>query len=890
MAPTKTSDRFNLKCEKHVLDNGLCVLLHQDHRLPQVAVNLWYHVGSKDEEPGRTGFAHLFEHMMFQGSEHYPEDFFRPLEEIGARLNGSTSEDRTNYWEVVPSAYLERALWLESDRMGWLLGALTQEKLDNQRDVVKNERRETMENEPYGIAEELLPSILYPKGHPYGHPVIGSVEDLDSASQEDVAAFFRRYYTPRNASLCIAGDILPKEALALAEAYFGSIPEGPVIPPFQPSVPKLTRSQRVTAHDRVQLPRIYLCWPTPQQFTPEDAALSMLGATLTYGKDSRLVKRLQVEKDLAQSVLSYQSSGEVCGAFTVIVTAQPGVEIERIEEVLWQEIARVQEEGPLDEEVKAAVAGLKTRVVKRLQSVGGFGGVSDLLNHYQTFLGRPEGLVEEIARYEAITPEMVRAAARNHLSAEAFGLLEIRPKPELTIAVPDRGSLPAAGREGSFDLGEPQRFELDSKAALWVLRREELPYVTIQATVRAGAVYDPPVLPGLADLVGDLLDEGAAGLDALALAKRIKGVASSIVTDVGREQASFTMGLLSEHFEEGFRIMADVLLKPALAETDLQRLCKAHIADLASDLDDAGELGNRALRALLFGAEAPYGHPVEGTPDTFKSPPSAQARAFYETCYRPERTLFFVTGDITPEEALRAASASLSGWKHGSGGDDNPAPSYASSSGIYIVDKPGAPQTYLAVGAPAFSRSDEAYPAALIFNEIFGGQFTSRLNMNLREEKGYTYGARSLFSNQRGAVPWVIVTAVQADKTVESLAEIQRELDEAAGQRPVTQEEFETARANWVLRFSQNFETQKQVADGMSALWVQNLPNDFYKAVLGKVKGLALEEVRAAGSRLLSAPRVFVAVGDRATLEKPLSAIGLGDARLIQAPGQPRQR
>ncbi len=877
---------FDIQVEKHVLKNGLCVLVHEDHALPQVAVNLWYHVGSKDEEPGRTGFAHLFEHMMFQGSEHYPDDFFRPLEEIGARLNGSTSEDRTNYWEVVPSAYLERALWLESDRMGWLLGALTQEKLDNQRDVVKNERRETLENEPYGVAEEILPSVLYPKGHPYDHPVIGSMEDLDRASLGDVGAFFRRYYTPRNSSLCIAGDVKVEEALALADKYFGSVPSGPVIPPVAASVPRLAAPRRVVQEDNVQLPRLYICWPAPQQFTAEDAALSMLGSVLSWGKDSRLVKKLQVDENLAQSVIAYQSSGEVCGAFTVIVTAQPGVEIERIEEIVWKELDGLKRGGPAAREIRAAVAGLKTRVIKKLQAIGGFGGVSDLLNYYQTFLGRPNSLAEEIGRYEAVEPEDVQEAASRHLDSSGYGLIQITPRRERTTVEPGRASLPGAGGEGRFDLGEPRRFDLPCKAQLWVLQRKGLPYVTIQAAVRSGAAFDPVGFPGMASLTGDLLDEGAAGLDALALAKRIKDVASSLATDVGREQAAFTLGLLSENFAGGFGILADVLARPNLADADLARLCKAHAADLASDLDDASELGNRALRAVLFGEQSPYGHPVEGIPATFKAPPAEETLRFFKRFYRPERALFVVTGDVEPEEAFDAASAALAGWEPGGGDDERPEPKYAFSSGVNVVDKPSAPQTYIAVGSAGLARTGGDYPAALIFNEIFGGQFTSRLNMNLREDKGYTYGARSLFSNQRGVLPWVIVTAVQADKTVESFREILKEIEDVGGKRPITQDELEMAKSNWALSFPQSFETQKQVADGMSALWVQGLPGDFYKQVLAKVKSLTLDEVRAAGARLLAAPKAFVAVGDRASLEKPLSSIGLGEALVIRAPGQ----
>jgi len=882
------ADRFHLNVARRVLANGLTVLAYEDHRLPQVAVNVWYHVGSKDEAPGKTGFAHLFEHMMFQGSEHYPEDFFRPLEAVGARLNGSTAEDRTNYWEVVPSEYLERALWLESDRMGWLLSALDQPKLDNQREVVKNERRQTMENEPYGVGEEPLLEALFPQGHPYRHSIIGSMEDLDRASLEDVHGFFRSYYTPRNASLCVAGAIAPEEALALAERYFGAIPEGPVVSPVQPWVPSLARPVRLTVDDQVQLPRLTVAWPTAPQHTPDDAALSVLAWVLIWGKDSRLVRRLQVESDLAQAVTGYQGSGEVCGTFSLLLTAQPGVALESLETATWRELGRLADEGPSAAEVAAAVAGLKARVVKRLQTVGGFGGIADVLNHYQTFLGEPDRLAWDIARYETVTPEAVRDVARRTLDPGRYAAVTVVPRRPKVVSAVDRAAMPGPGTSGRFDLGTPERFALSCGASLWVLPRRELPYVTLEAAVRAGAGYDPAGLSGLGDLTADLLDEGAAGCDALGIARRLKSLATALSTDTGREAATFSMGLLSEHFEAGAGLLTDILLKPTLAEADLARLKKRHLADLARDLDDVSELGGRALRALLFGGESPFGRPVQGVPSTFRAVGLGEVGQFYREHYSPSRALFTVVGDVDPERARAVFEAALAGW---TGVERAPAsppePIFTGTPGLYLAHKPSAPQTFLALGVPGLSRIDPDYAAFTVFNEALGGQFTSRINMNLREEKGYTYGARSYLAPQRGVQPWVVVTAVQADRTAESLSEIRREVAEILGTRPLAPSEFEDARANWVLRFPQSFETQQQVCDAFVGLWALGLPHDFHTALLESVRSLTLEHVRAAGARVLSevAP-VVVAVGDRDLLTPALSGAGMGEVRPVVVPGQ----
>jgi len=882
-----STSRFHIPFRRHRLSNGLTVILYEDHRLPQAAVNLWYHVGSKDEAPGRTGFAHLFEHLMFQGSEHYNDDFFRPLEEIGARLNGSTSEDRTNYWEVVPVPYLERALWLESDRMGWLLPAIDQTKLNNQRDVVKNERRQTMDNQPYGVAEEACLEALYPKGHPYHHSIIGSMDDLDAATLDDVKAFFRAYYTPCNASLCVAGDIDPDAALALVEKYFGGIPRGPVVSPVKPRVPVLTKPVRVTAEDRVMLPRLYLQWPTPTQLTKDDAALSVLAYILSTGKDSRLVRRLQMDGQLAQSLWAYQMGGEVSGVFQVGLTAQTGVDLERVEAAAWEEIERVKADGVEPPEIKAAVDSLKAGVIKRLQMVGGFGSVSDILNYYETYTGDPGGLSAELGRIEAVTPEVVRDAALRFLHTDRYAGVSVVPSRPRTVAA-DRADMPGKGPEKTFSFPDVERLKLPNGADLWVLQDHGLPMVTIAAVVRAGSVCDPPEMPGTAFFTAALLDESAAGMGPLELARRQKGLATSVATTVDSDQVAVSLSLLKEHFTGGIELLRDVCLRPDFRDEDVARLRKEQLAGLVRKLDDPSELGDRTLKARLHGEATPYGHPVDGTPETLNAITREDVVAFYARNYRPDRTLFVVVGDVTPEEAEAAFAEGFGSWEGTpSESPADPAPVTWGAPGFYIVPKGEAPQSYIAAAQPAIERKSPAYPAFALFNAVLGGQFTSRINMNLREDKGYTYGAHTYLEPRPGVMPWILATSVQTDKTSESILELRKEMDRILGEAPVTGKEFQNARDNLILRYPQSFETQGQLASGLASLWLYDLPMDYHEKMLAALRSLSLEEVRAAGTSIIASGKlVWVVVGDEEALSAGIQEAGLGMPESVRAPGQ----
>jgi zinc protease len=435
------STAIELPHAKRTLANGLDVVVHEDRRVPIVAVNLWYHVGSKNERVGRTGFAHLFEHLMFEGSEHYNGGFFLPLQQAGALLNGSTNSDRTNYWEVVPTGALELALWMESDRMGYLLPALTRERFETQRDVVLNERRQNYENRPYGMALMALSSALFPPDHPYNWLTIGAVEDLRAMEFEDVQAFFRTYYHPANASLALAGDIDTDRAFELAEQYFGEIPGGETPEPVQAAA-SVPREIRLVLEDRVELPRIYMAWHSPAMFADGDAETDLLADLLANGKTSRLYRTLVYDRRIALDVSAYQHSREISSFFLLAATAAPGQSLTEITAIIDERIQCLADEGPVDEEIERGLAQAEAHFMYRLQTVGGFGGKSDQLNAYNVFRGDPDFFSGDLDRYRAASRHSLRAAARNYLAFDRRVLLSIVPRGQAALALP--GSEPVA--------------------------------------------------------------------------------------------------------------------------------------------------------------------------------------------------------------------------------------------------------------------------------------------------------------------------------------------------------------------------------------------------------------------------------------------------------------
>jgi zinc protease len=432
----------NIPFTEHSFDNGLRVIIHEDRRLPVVAVNLWFHVGSKDEQPGRTGFAHLFEHLMFEGSQHYDKGYFHPLQEAGALLNGSTNTDRTNYWEVVPTSAFDLALWMESDRMGYLLPALTERKFENQRDVVLNERRQNYENRPYGLAQAAIGAAIFPSSHPYHWMTIGEVADLKAAAFDDVREFFRTYYHPANASLVVAGDIDTADALARVHAHFDEIPPGRVPARVRPAAEAPTE-RRLMLEDRVELPRLYLAWLSPAMFAEGDAAMDLLADLMGNGKSSRLYRTLVYERRIASELMAVQSSREIASIWQIIATASPGHTLEELRAAIDDELARLVAEGATAEEMERSQAQVEAQFVYRLQTLGGFGGKADQLNAYSVFCGDPGYFEKDLARFQVVTAlDLQRAAAR--LRTDNRVLLSVVPKGTPSLALPHSTPAPVS--------------------------------------------------------------------------------------------------------------------------------------------------------------------------------------------------------------------------------------------------------------------------------------------------------------------------------------------------------------------------------------------------------------------------------------------------------------
>ncbi|MDQ3674601.1 MAG: insulinase family protein, partial [Gemmatimonadota bacterium] len=813
------------------LPNGLRVVLHEDHSVPIVAVNVWYHVGSKNETPGRTGFAHLFEHMMFQGSKNYDDDYFRPLQSIGGTINGSTNVDRTNYFEAVPSNYLERALFLEADRMGGLLEALTETKLANQRDVVKNEKRQNYDNRPYGLAGARIAELLYPGDHPYHWLTIGALEDLTAASMNDVKGFFRRFYTPNNASLVIAGDINPREARALVTKHFGGIPRGPATNRIVARQPVIAREVRATMQDQVTLPRVYMVWHTVPQFAADDAALDVLAAILAERKSSRLERALVYDLQIAQNVTANQSSRELAGTFQISVTAKRGASLDSIESVVKREIARLAAVPPAREDVERVYNGREAAFVYGLQTVL---GKADRLNSYTTYRGVPGWFEQHLQRYRAVTPADVQRVARQYLTDKrlvltvvpgaresdglrasagtgiAIGMATPAPPPAAstsTQATRAQAALPAGGPAPRFTLPQIHRRRLTNGLDVLIVEHRELPVVTMNLVVKSGSANNPADRAGLASAVANLLDDGTATRSAIEISEQLADIGAQLSTSADWDASTVSLTTLTRHIGAALALFSDVLVNPAFAEAEVARFRAARLTSLAQQRDDPTAISGVVYPALLYGRGHPYGRPALGDEASIRALSPADIRSFYQARYLPNNSSLVVVGDVRPDEIVAKLEQSLSGWKAGVAPVlQLEAPAARDRSVIYVVDRPGAAQSVINIGHVGVARSSPDYFPLLVLNHILGGQFMSRVNLNLRENKGYTYGARTVFDYRLGAGPFAASAGVQTAVTRESVAEFLKELRGIRGEIPVTAEELETAKQGLTLGFPRSFE------------------------------------------------------------------------------------
>ena len=885
---------IDIPFQKFVLKNGLTLIVHEDRKAPIVAVNVWYHVGSKNEKTGKTGFAHLFEHLMFNGSEHYNQDYFQMLERIGGTdLNGTTNEDRTNYFQNVPASALDTVLFLESDRMGHLLGVIDQARLDEQRGVVQNEKRQ-YENQPYSIADELTTLATYPKGHPYSWTVIGFMEDLSAAALDDVKEWFKNYYGAANAVIVIAGDIDAQAAKEKVEKYFGHIPSGPPVARHERWIAKRSGEQRQVAQDRVPQSRIYKVWNIPEWKSADADYLDLVSDVLSVGKTSRLFKRLVYDDQIATAVQAYVELREIGGQFAIVATARPGVELAKVEKAIEEEMARYLKEGPTQEELERVKSRAYASFVRGVERIGGFGGKSDVLAQGEVYAGEPSYYKAKMRRTMGATAADLKRAAAEWL-ADGVYTLEIHPFPkyEEAKAGVERSKVPEPGAPPQLRLPKVQRATLSNGLKIVLAERHETPIVRFDLMVDSGYAADQFALPGTTKLAMDMLDEGTRTRTALQISDQLDLLGANLNTGSNLDVSLVMLNALKAKLDPSLEIFADVILNPSFPQTDFERLKKQLLAGIQQEKAQPFQMALRLFPVFLYGKGHAYGTQFtgSGTEESVQKISLEDLRKFHASWFKPNNATLVITGDTTLAEATPKLEKLFAGWKQGPVPTKNVAEvSQKEKPVIYLVDKPGAIQSVIIAGHVAPPKNDPRDIPIEVMNTSLGGMFISRLNMNLREGKHWSYGAQTVFFGARGQRPFLALAPVQTDKTKESMVEIQKELLDITASRPIDEEELKNAQDNETLTLPGSRETVNAVAGSLQDIVRYALPDDYYETYATKVRALRTTDITDTAKSVLHPDKlVWVVVGDRSKVEAGIRELNYGEVRLIDPDGNPVQ-
>ncbi len=877
------------------LANGLTVLVHEDRKAPVVAVSMWYNVGSKDEPEGKTGFAHLFEHLMFNGSENATGDFFEYLQAMGATdYNGTTFFDRTNYFQTVPTAALDTALFLESDRMGYLLGAITQSKLDNQRSVVQNEKRQS-DNQPGGLVFYEILANLFPEGHPYRHSTIGSMADLDAASLNDVKTWFRDKYGPNNAVLVLAGDIDTVTARPLVEKYFGDIARGPVNVPAAAEVPVLAASKSIVMKDRVAAVSIQRIWPMPGLLDRQLVALDIAGSVLGGLASSRLDNALVRDEKIAVGVTAGNYPFQRVGIFTASATVKPGIDPALVERRLDELIAKFIAEGPTEDEVRRAATSEVAGRIRGLEQVGGFGGKAVALAEGQVYTGDSEFYRKTLETYATTTPAEVRAAMVQWLAKPAFSIrLEPGDRPAYEEAkavakvvarddklrVTKQRAMPPLGPMPPLDFPDVTHATLSNGVKLHYAQRNAVPVTQVALSFNAGFSADAPDGRGLQNLTMSLLDEGTATRSSQQLAEEQERLGAQIGSGGSADRSTVTLSALSANLGPSLDLLADVVRNPAFADSELDRVRAQTLTGIAQQLKDPNGIAARALPTLLYGAAHPYGTTAAGDPAAVTRFTRADLVGFQQRWLRPDNLEIFVVSDrpladIQAQLEQRfgqwAAPAAPRGLKQFAD-----APARPTSPKIFLIDRPQSPQSVIIGGqlTPVDPRGD--ITALTSANDVIGSGFLARINMNLRETKGWSYGVRGNVQINENAVPYIVTAPVQADRTGDSIRELAQDISAYLGAKGTTEEELKRVSANNIQQLPGRFETSDAVLAGMQANALFGRPDNYYELLADRYRGHTRASLDSA-VRAAVAPKgfVWVVVGDAAKIRPQLDRLGM---------------
>lgn len=897
--PTLVS-QVRIPYEQFELANGLTVLVHEDRKAPVVNVTVWYNVGSKDEPQGKTGFAHLFEHLMFNGSENAPEDYFQYLAEMGATdYNGTTWFDRTNYFQTVPRPAFERALWLESDRMGYLLGAVTQGKLDNQRGVVQNEKRQG-DNEPGGLVFYEVLKTLFPEGHPYRHEAIGSMADLDSASMEDVRAWFRDNYGPNNATLVIAGDISAAEARPLVEKYFGTIARGPVNEPAQAAVPTLAEPVRLSFKDQVAAASITRYWPV-EGITGADRIALDVGASILGGlASSRLDNVLVRDEQLAVSASASNSSFHRIGILEVEATVKDGVDLAALEARMDAVVNRLITEGPTEDEVRRAVTSNLARTIRGLEQVGGFTGKAQTLAEGRVLAGNPAFYAEEFETLARLKPADVKAAMARWMSRPALTVVlepgprdasyeeaasvaaaaenaSERDRADETISVSMERPKPPIDTIAELEFPAVERATLRNGMKVTYARRTAVPATWVTMSFNAGGAADPAGKVGLQGLAMALFDEGTKNLTAQAIAEAGERLGATVSVGGGDDRSTFTLAALTANLDPSLDLLRQIMREPAFNPADLERVRSQTITSLRQSMKTPQGIAQRTLTPELFG-DSPYGG--VRTVASVSAITRDDLLAFKDSWIRPDNGEIFVISDKPLGEIVAALDKAFGDWKApktAKGTKQFGARPAGEGNRIILVNRPNSPQSFIYGGQiTPLDAGDPAFVAFNSANNSLGGNFLARLNMNLRETKGWSYGVQGGTQARENAVIYAISGGVQADRTGDSLAEMIRETTEFLTRKGVTEEELSRNLASEVGALPGRFETSPAVLGALQGNALFGRPDDYQAKLAGLYRTQTAQSLDEAARAAIAPDRfVWVVVGDASKVRAQLEPLGL---------------
>jgi zinc protease len=877
---------------KFVLPNGLTVIVHEDHKAPIVAVNSWYHVGSKNEKPGKTGFAHLFEHLMFSGSENFNFTYINAMERIGATdLNGTTENDRTNYFENVPTSMLDYVLFAESDRMGHLLPVLDQKKLDLQRGVVQNEKRQD-ENQPYAVSDELITENTYPVGHPYSWTVIGSMKDLDAASLSDVQEWFKTYYGPNNVTLVIAGDITPEVARQKVEKYYGAIPAGPPIARQEVWIAKRTGTHRGWVQDRVPQARTYRVWNVPEYNSPEEALLDLSAQILGQGKTSRLYKRLVYKDQIATSATASDDTNEIAGQFSFTLTAKPGGDLPKVETEANEELQKFLKDGPTEAELQLAKTQIFGRYARIMERIGGFGGKSDILARCQTYSGDPACYKTYLKRIQAATPASVKKAANDWLSDGDY-VLEVQPYPtDLKTGDPiDRSHPPALGSAEDLKLPPMQKATLSNGLKIVLAERHTAPVVNFSLLVRGGFSSDSADSYGTCSFSQRMLEEGTPTRDSLQIGEQLESLSANFSADANLDYSSVNLNALKLNMDKALDIYADLILHPAFPQKEFDRLQKERLAAIQRNKVSPFPMGLRVLPTLLYGKGHPYDEAFNGigTDASLGKLTREDLAKYHETWFKPNNATLLIVGDTTLAEITPKLEKLFATWKPGEVPSINiPNVPQPAKDVVYLMDRPGSGQSIILVAqlAPPYDNPDQI-PLDLV-NDIFGGNFSSRINMNLREDKHWSYGVGSRLIPARAERPFVSFSPVQTDKTKESIQELINEYKNIVSDKPITEAELKDEQANATLSLPGSFETVRQLSGAYGTILQYDLPENYYNTFTQKVVAVTPAEANETARKyILPGHLIWLVVGDMSKVEAGIRELNIGEVHKIDPDGNP---